>query len=164
MRAPLAACRKPAGIYSRLSDVLYVFEHETQYLLIHTPETRIVVFWDIINTPFAKSNIRFLVGTYKECRCPFSHQPVLHRGSKCGKRHFFQIKFEHHREFPVEVWWIQVKYPYPWAGINLALTLVPSRSGNFPRTSRPISLQDQHHKSKYQGLASLIFVRRIHHN
>ena len=27
----------------------------------------------------------------------FLHQPVLHRGSKCGKRHIFQIKFEHHR-------------------------------------------------------------------
>ena len=27
----------------------------------------------------------------------FLHQPILHRGSKCGKRNFFQIKFEHHR-------------------------------------------------------------------
>ena len=27
----------------------------------------------------------------------FLNQPVLHRGSKCGKRHSFQIKFEHHR-------------------------------------------------------------------
>ena len=51
MRAPLAACREPAGIYSRLPDVLYVFEHKAQYLLFHTPETHIVVFWDIINMP-----------------------------------------------------------------------------------------------------------------
>ena len=27
----------------------------------------------------------------------FLHSPVLHRGSKCGKCHFFQIKLEHHR-------------------------------------------------------------------
>ena len=47
MRAPLEACREPAGSYNRLLDVLYVFEHKTQYLLIHAPYTRIVIFWHI---------------------------------------------------------------------------------------------------------------------
>ena len=51
MQAPLAAYREPAGSYNRLSYVLYVFEHKTQYLLIHAPYTctHIVVFWHIFN-------------------------------------------------------------------------------------------------------------------
>ena len=48
MQAPLVACREPVGSYNRLSYVLYVFEHERQYLLIHAPYTRIVLFWQII--------------------------------------------------------------------------------------------------------------------
>ena len=43
MRAPLAACRDPAGKLWQLCNVLYVFEHKTQSLLIHAPYTRIVV-------------------------------------------------------------------------------------------------------------------------
>ena len=51
MRAPLAACREPAGKLWQLCKVLYVFEDKTQYLLIHAPFTRIVVFWHISNVP-----------------------------------------------------------------------------------------------------------------
>ena len=51
MRATLAACREPAGKLWQLCKVLYVFEHKTQYLLIHAPFTRIVVFWHIGNVP-----------------------------------------------------------------------------------------------------------------
>ena len=40
IRPPLAVCREPAGNYNRLPDMLYVFEHKTQYLLIHAPYTR----------------------------------------------------------------------------------------------------------------------------
>ena len=47
MRDPLEDCREPAWSYNRLLDVLYVFEHKTQYLLIHAPYTRIVIFWHI---------------------------------------------------------------------------------------------------------------------
>ena len=49
MRVPLAACRLPAGKLWQLCKVFYVFEHKTQYLLIHAPFTRIVVFWHIGN-------------------------------------------------------------------------------------------------------------------
>ena len=49
MLAPLAACREPAGKLWQLFKVLYVFEHETQYVLIHAPYTRIVVYWHISN-------------------------------------------------------------------------------------------------------------------
>ena len=49
MRAPLAACRKPVGSYNKLFEVVYVFEHKTQYLLIQTPYKGIVVFWHISN-------------------------------------------------------------------------------------------------------------------
>ena len=38
-----------AGKLWQLCKVLYVFEHKTQYLLIHAPFTRIVVFWHIGN-------------------------------------------------------------------------------------------------------------------
>ena len=51
MRASLAACRESAGKLWQLCKVLYVFEHETQYLLIHAPFTHIVVFWHIGNVP-----------------------------------------------------------------------------------------------------------------
>ena len=51
MRAPLSACREPAGKLWQLCKVLNVFEHKTQYLLIHAPFTRIVVFWHIGNVP-----------------------------------------------------------------------------------------------------------------
>ena len=49
MRVPLAACHESVGSFNRLSHVLYVFEHKTQYLLIHAPHTRIVEFWHINN-------------------------------------------------------------------------------------------------------------------
>ena len=39
----------PVESYNRLSYMLYVFEHNTQFLLIHVPYTPIVVFWYIIN-------------------------------------------------------------------------------------------------------------------
>ena len=51
MRAPLAACPEPAGKLWQLCKVLYVFEHKTQYVLIHAPFTSIVVFWHIVNVP-----------------------------------------------------------------------------------------------------------------
>ena len=51
MRAPLVACRQPAGKLWQLCKVLYVFEHKTQYILIHALFTRIVVFWHIGNVP-----------------------------------------------------------------------------------------------------------------
>ena len=51
MGAPLAACHEPPGSYNRLFDVLYVFEHKTEYLSIHAPFTHIMVFWHISNMP-----------------------------------------------------------------------------------------------------------------
>ena len=51
MRAPLAACREPTGKLWQLCEGLYVFEHQTQYILINAPFTRIVVFWHIGNVP-----------------------------------------------------------------------------------------------------------------
>ena len=51
MRAPLAACHEPAGKLRQLCKVLYVFEHKTQYILIHAPFIRIMVFWHIGNVP-----------------------------------------------------------------------------------------------------------------
>ena len=45
MRVPLVAYREPEGSYSRLLELLFVFEHKTQYTLIHAPYGRIVVFW-----------------------------------------------------------------------------------------------------------------------
>ena len=47
MRVPLVACPEPAGKIWQLCKVFYVFEHKTQYILIHLP--RIVVFWHIGN-------------------------------------------------------------------------------------------------------------------
>ena len=47
-----AACREPAGSYDKTTRTAICFEHnETQYLLIRTPYTRIVVFWHISNIP-----------------------------------------------------------------------------------------------------------------
>ena len=46
LRVPLAACHKLVGRYNKLSNV---FEHKTQYLLIHAPYTRIVILWHISN-------------------------------------------------------------------------------------------------------------------
>ena len=51
MQPPLAACREPAGKLWQLWDVLYVFEHKTQYLLIHAPFTRNVACGHIDNVP-----------------------------------------------------------------------------------------------------------------
>ena len=51
MRATLAACRESAGKLWQLYKVFYVFEHKAQYILIHAPITRIVVFWHIGNVP-----------------------------------------------------------------------------------------------------------------
>ena len=64
MRAPLAACREPAGEPWQLCRALYVFEHKTQYLLIHAPFTRIVVFWHISNVPFVNIAIQPAAGCY----------------------------------------------------------------------------------------------------
>ena len=51
MRVPLVDGRKPAESYNRLLEVLYVFEHKTQYPLVHDPYTSIVVFWHISKMP-----------------------------------------------------------------------------------------------------------------
>ena len=48
---PQAACREPAGSYDKTTRTAICFEHKTQYLLIHAPYTRIVVFWHISNIP-----------------------------------------------------------------------------------------------------------------
>ena len=49
MQAPLAACREPAGDQNKPPKALYVYEHKTQYNLIHAPHTNIVAFWHISN-------------------------------------------------------------------------------------------------------------------
>ena len=46
---PQAACLEPAGSYDKTTRTAICFEHKTQYLLIHAPYTRIVVFWYISN-------------------------------------------------------------------------------------------------------------------
>ena len=51
MRVSLVAYREPAGGYNRLLNVLYAFEHKTQYLLVHDPYTPIMVFWHINMPP-----------------------------------------------------------------------------------------------------------------
>ena len=48
---PQTACREPAGSYDKTTRTAICFEHKTQYLLIHAPYTRIVVFWYISNIP-----------------------------------------------------------------------------------------------------------------
>ena len=59
MQVPLEACCEPAGKFWQLWKELYVFEHKMQYLLIHAPYTRIVIFWHISNIPpvISKSQI-----------------------------------------------------------------------------------------------------------
>ena len=44
MRASLEACREPAGKLWQLCKVSYIFERETQHILIHAPFTRTVEF------------------------------------------------------------------------------------------------------------------------
>ena len=55
MRAPLAACREPAGKLWQLCEVLYVFEHKTQYLLIKfvVIPPRFEYLWNIAIQPAA---------------------------------------------------------------------------------------------------------------
>ena len=48
---PQLACREPAGSYDKTTRTAICFEHKTQYILIHAPYTRIVVFWHINNIP-----------------------------------------------------------------------------------------------------------------
>ena len=58
-RRPRADCRETSGkLWQDVLELLYVFEHKTQYLLIRAPYTRIVVCGNI-STPndFAKSNL-----------------------------------------------------------------------------------------------------------
>ena len=66
IRAPLTACREPTRKLWQLCKVLYVFEHKTQYLLIHAPYTRIVIFWHISNIPpmISKSQNCFNTATF----------------------------------------------------------------------------------------------------
>ena len=65
-RHPLAACCEPAGKLWQLCKELYVFEHKMQYLLIHAPYTRIVVFWHTSNIPpmISKGQICFNIATF----------------------------------------------------------------------------------------------------
>ena len=51
MRVTIAASREPAGKLWQLCKVLYVFEQNMQYLLIHAQFTRIVIFWHTGNVP-----------------------------------------------------------------------------------------------------------------
>ena len=46
-----AACREPAESYDKTTRTAICFEHKTQYLLIHAPYARIVIFWHISNIP-----------------------------------------------------------------------------------------------------------------
>ena len=48
---PQPPCREPAGSYDKTTRTAICFEHKTQYILIHAPYTRIVVFWHISNIP-----------------------------------------------------------------------------------------------------------------
>ena len=49
MRAPLGGLSRTTGSYAKTTRAAICFEHKTQYLLIHAPYTRIVVFWHISN-------------------------------------------------------------------------------------------------------------------
>ena len=51
MRALQAARHQSARDQNRPPKVLYVFEHKTQYILIHAPHIRTVAFWHISNIP-----------------------------------------------------------------------------------------------------------------
>ena len=63
---PQAACREPAGSYDKTTRTAICFEHKTQYILIHAPYTRIVVFWHISNIPpmISQSQISCNTPTY----------------------------------------------------------------------------------------------------
>ena len=50
MQAPLAEANQQ-GVQNRQPNGLYVFEHETYYILIHAPYTRTVEFWYISDVP-----------------------------------------------------------------------------------------------------------------
>ena len=58
---PQAACREPAGSYDKTTRTAICFEHKTQYLLIHAPYTRIVVFWHISNLPPLFRRVKLVV-------------------------------------------------------------------------------------------------------
>ena len=65
MGAPSGLSRT-AGSYNKLPNVLYVFEHKTQYLLIYVPYIQIVVFWHISNiSPYIVYNPRNIMSV--EC-------------------------------------------------------------------------------------------------
>ena len=51
MQVPVVAYREPAGRYNKLLEVQYVCEHNTRYLYIRAPYTRIMVFWHTSNMP-----------------------------------------------------------------------------------------------------------------
>ena len=142
MRASLAACREPAGKLWQLCKVLYVFEHKTQYFLIHAPFIRIVVFWHIGNVPLMISYSQICCNTTTFCKssniCNYNSWANLRcsscsslgenlckmalypwwNGSTYGRRHF---KFAFH--------WIKIcvfgfKGQIIFARIKLIMTLV----------------------------------------
>ena len=55
--------REPAESYIRRFKVLYVFEHKTQYRLIHDPYTRIVVFGYISSIPYQFRKVKVVMIT-----------------------------------------------------------------------------------------------------
>ena len=62
MRVSLAACHEPAGSYNRLLEVLYVFEHKTQYLSVHDPHTPLWYFdISVICTHKFRSWVKFVI-------------------------------------------------------------------------------------------------------
>ena len=80
-----------------------LFEHKTQYLLIHAPFTRIVVFWHIGNTPFTQGvrPVCLPCATTKLARSPLeaeggpngclgrsrvAHRTFRHRHGRHGRR------------------------------------------------------------------------------
>ena len=58
-----AACREPAGSYDKTTPTAICFEHQTQYLLIRAPYTRIVVFWLTSNIPPMISQSQIICNT-----------------------------------------------------------------------------------------------------
>ena len=61
MRAPLATSREPAGVQNKDANALYVFEHKTKNILIHTRHTHYVAFWHIINIPQGFHWVKFAI-------------------------------------------------------------------------------------------------------
>ena len=55
MRAFLEFYRELVLDYNTVPKLLDVFEHQTKYVIIHAPYTRIVVFWHISNIPHMNS-------------------------------------------------------------------------------------------------------------